>query len=163
MATPTYPTAVRIVLQRVSEASVTVDGVTVGAIDRGYLLLVGVGPDDTAATAARVAERIVGMRLFPNPDAPDRKPIDVDLASVDGAVLAVSQFTLYADVSRGRRPSFTGAAPPERAEAVYDAFVTALRDLGVRTETGRFGAHMDVALVNDGPVTIVLDHEELPT
>ena len=156
----TYPTAVRIVLQRVSEASVTVDGVTVGAIDRGYLLLVGVGPDDTAATAVRAAERVVGMRLFPNPDEPGRKPIDVDLATVGGAVLAVSQFTLYADVSRGRRPSFTGAAPPAHAEAVYDAFVTALRELGVHTETGRFGAHMDVALVNDGPVTIVLDQEE---
>ncbi len=150
----------RIVLQRVSEASVTVDGVTVGAIDRGYLLLVGVGPDDTAATAARAAERVVGMRLFPNPDEPERKPIDVDLATVGGAVLAVSQFTLYADVSRGRRPSFTGAAAPAHAEAVYDAFVDALRELGVHTETGRFGAHMDVALVNDGPVTIVLDHEE---
>lgn len=129
-------------------------------IGKGYLALVGVATGDTPATARTAAAKIASMRLFPSPDEPERKPIDVDLATVGGAVLAVSQFTLLADTARGRRPSFSGAAAPELASEIFDVLVDDLRGRGVEVETGRFGAHMQVNLANDGPVTVVLDFED---
>lgn len=134
-----------------------VDGDIAGEIGLGYVALVGVAHGDDAATARAAAAKVGAIRLFPSADEPSRKPIDADLATAGGSVLAVSQFTLLADTSRGRRPSFTGAARPEAALPVFDAFVAALRDSGVPVATGVFGAHMEVSLVNDGPVTIVLD------
>ena len=143
----------RILLQRVSRASVTVDGVRVGAIARGYLALVGVAHDDTAATAARLAAKTARLRVF----ADAAGLMNLALGDVGGEVLAVSQFTLYADARKGNRPSFTDAAAAEQGEVVYEAFVEALRAEGVPVETGVFGAHMQVELVNDGPVTILLE------
>lgn len=150
-------TPVRIVLQRVSRAEVRVDNHTVGQIRTGLLALVGVAGGDTSATARTAAARVAGIRLFPSPEEPARKPIDADLATVHGAVLAVSQFTLVADTSRGRRPGFSGAADPVSAREVFDEFVATLRDEDIVVRTGTFGAHMEVDLVNDGPVTVVLD------
>ncbi len=143
----------RVVLQRVSEASVLVDGEVVGSIDRGLLLLVGVAEGDDDATARRVAVKCAEMRIF----ADDDGRFDRSLVDVGGAALVVSQFTLLADVRKGRRPSFIAAAQPDVAAPLCDLLAQALRDLGVRVETGRFGAKMDVSLVNDGPVTIVVD------
>lgn len=163
IGTPTpFPLAsqqMRVVLQRVSAAEVRVDGVVVGRVGTGYVALVGVAHGDDDATARAAAAKVAAIRLFPSVDEPERKPIDSDLASVGGSVLAVSQFTLLADASRGRRPGFSGAANPDVAVAVFDAFVAALRDTGVPVETGVFGAHMHVSLVNDGPVTVVLDFD----
>ncbi|MFA4964481.1 MAG: D-aminoacyl-tRNA deacylase [Thermoleophilia bacterium] len=143
----------RVLVQRVSRASVTVDGTRVAAIGRGYLALVGIGRDDTAAAAARLAAKTVGLRIFE--DAAGL--MNLALAEVAGEVLAVSQFTLYGDARRGNRPSFTQAARPEQGEAVYAAFVEAVRAAGVPVQTGIFGAHMEVELLNDGPVTILLE------
>jgi D-aminoacyl-tRNA deacylase len=143
----------RVLLQRVSEASVAVDGARVGAIGRGLLALVGVTHGDTAAAAERLAAKAVKLRVFED----DAGLMNLALGDVGGAVLAVSQFTLFADTRKGNRPSFTDAAPPELGEAVYEAFVAAVRAAGVPVETGVFGAHMQVALVNDGPVTILLE------
>ena len=146
----------RVLLQRVAHASVVVEGETVGAIEQGYLLLVGVGHDDTQATAGKLAKKIVNLRLFPN----DAGKFDRSLIDVGGAVLVVSQFTLMGNAKKGNRPSFIDAAPPEAASPLCDFFVEALRGQGVgRVETGRFGAHMDVTLCNDGPVTLWLDSE----
>jgi len=145
---------VRVVLQRVSRASVTVEGRTTGVIGRGYLLLVAFRPDDEEANLQWLAQRIVGLRLFP--DAEGR--MNVDLAGVGGGLLVVSQFTLYGDARKGRRPSFIDAAPPEVANALYERFVAMLRALAPgKVATGEFGAMMDVELVNDGPVTLILD------
>jgi D-aminoacyl-tRNA deacylase len=143
----------RIVLQRVSRASVTVDGERVSGIERGYLLLVAAGADDAPGEEERLAQKIVNLRLFA--DAAGK--MNLPLAEVDGAILVVSQFTLYGDVSRGRRPSWLGAAPPEIAEQRIEAFARALESLGVRVGRGVFRAHMKVELVNDGPVTLVLE------
>jgi len=143
----------RILIQRVSRASVTVDGESVAAIGRGFLALVGATHGDSAATAARLAAKTARLRIFE--DAAGR--MNLALADVGGEVLAVSQFTLYADTRRGNRPSFTDAAPPAQGEAVYAAFIEALRAAGVPVQTGIFGAHMRVELVNDGPVTILLE------
>ncbi len=142
----------RAVVQRVHRAAVRIDGATVGEIGRGFCVLLGAGPDDTDATARRFAERIATLRV--HADAAGR--MNRDLADVGGAVLVVSQFTLFADTSRGHRPSFIKAGPPEAASRLCDVFVAALRDRGVEVATGRFGAHMDVDLVNDGPVTLVV-------
>jgi len=144
---------VRAVLQRVSSAEVKVDGSVVGSIGRGLLALVGAGRDDDAADADRLAERIVHLRVF----ADDAGKMNLSVSDVGGAVLVVSQFTLYADTTRGRRPSFTAAAPLEPAEALVDRLAAAIARSGIPVQTGRFGAHMEVALVNDGPVTIVVD------
>jgi D-tyrosyl-tRNA(Tyr) deacylase len=144
---------VRVLLQRVSHASVTVDGVERGAVERGFLALVGVAHEDDAAVARRLAAKTARLRVF----ADAAGLMNVALGDVGGGVLAVSQFTLYADTRRGNRPSFTGAAPPQQGEAVYEAYVEALRAEGVPVATGVFGAHMQVALVNDGPVTILLE------
>ena len=146
----------RAVVQRVSSASVRVGGATVGSIAAGLCILLSIGPEDDEATASRLAGRIATLRIFP--DAEGR--MNRDLAGVGGATLVVSQFTLHADTSRGHRPSFVRAAAPERAEQLYQTFVAALRGLGQTVETGRFGAHMDVTLVNDGPVTLVLSSGE---
>lgn len=146
----------RILLQRVSQASVVVEGETVGAIERGYLLLVGVGHDDDEQTADKLAKKVVNLRLFPN----DEGKFDPSLLDVGGAVLVVSQFTLMGNPRKGNRPSFIAAAPPEVASPLCDYFAEALRGLGVsRVATGRFGAHMDVTLCNEGPVTLWLDSE----
>ena len=143
----------RILIQRVSRASVTVGHQRVAAIGRGYLALVGVTHDDTAARASKLAAKAARLRIFE--DAAGL--MNLALADVGGEVLAVSQFTLYADARKGNRPSFTDAARPEQGEAVYEAFVAALRTAGVPVQTGIFGARMRVDLVNDGPVTILLE------
>ena len=124
-----------------------------GAIDRGLVVLVGVGPDDDAATADALARRVGELRIFEDEDGRTNR----SLLDVGGAALVISQFTLYADTRRGRRPGFTGAAPPDLAERLYERFADALRELGVDVATGRFGAVMAVELVNDGPFTIWLD------
>jgi D-tyrosyl-tRNA(Tyr) deacylase len=148
----------RVLLQRVSRASVTVDGEVTGAIERGYALLVGVGDSDTDAQAAKLADKIVGLRLFPD----DAGKFDRSLLDVGGGALVVSQFTLFADCRKGRRPSFVHAARPEVAQPLCDRFAEMLADRSVApVATGRFGAHMDVELVNDGPVTIWLDTDAL--
>lgn len=145
----------RVVLQRVSSASVTVGGEVVGAVGGGLLLLVGVAEGDDAATAQTLAKKCAEMRIF----AGDDGRFDRSLLDTSGEALVVSQFTLLADARKGRRPSFITAAAPEIAAPICDAFADSLRTLGVRVATGRFGAHMGVELVNDGPVTIVLDSE----
>ena len=127
-----------------------------GAIAAGLCVLLSVGPADDEAVAQRFADRIAGLRIFPDGDG----RMNLDLAASGGDVLVVSQFTLHADASRGHRPSFIRAAPPEQADALYQAFVAELRRLGHRVETGRFGAHMTVDLANDGPVTLVLTSAE---
>jgi D-tyrosyl-tRNA(Tyr) deacylase len=128
----------------------------VGAIAAGLCVLLSVGPTDDEAVAERFAGRIAGLRIFPDADG----RMNLDLAASGGDVLVVSQFTLHADASRGHRPSFIRAAPPEQADALYQAFVAELRRLGHRVETGRFGAHMIVDLANEGPVTLVLTSAE---
>ncbi len=143
----------RIVVQRVSSASVSVDDRVVGRIGAGLLLLIGVGPGDDRQDLAAVAKKLVEMRIFGDDDGKMNRSV----LDIGGDVLAVSQFTLFADTRRGRRPSFTGAAPPVVAKPVFDELVGALQDTGIRVETGVFGARMDVSLVNDGPVTLILD------
>jgi D-aminoacyl-tRNA deacylase len=144
---------VKVLLQRVREASVTVGDEPVARIGRGLLVFVGVEPDDGDAQIARMAERIVTIRVFPD----GQRPMNRSVADVDGELLVVSQFTLAADTSRGRRPGFSTAAPPDRAEAVYQALVARVRDAWPKVATGRFGTDMQVALVNDGPVTLFLE------
>jgi D-tyrosyl-tRNA(Tyr) deacylase len=144
---------VRAVVQRVSRAAVRVDGETVGTCGAGVLVLLGVGHDDTAETARRLAAKVARLRIFPD----ESGRFDRSLLDVRGEALVVSQFTLLADTRKGTRPSFTGAAPPEEAEPLVTAFVEAVRSEGVRVDTGVFGARMEVSLVNDGPVTIILD------
>jgi D-tyrosyl-tRNA(Tyr) deacylase len=143
----------RAVVQRVSRAAVNVDGEIVGSIDRGLLVLLGVAPTDTAAEARWLADKVVGLRIFPDDDG----KMNRDVAEAAGGVLVVSQFTLYGDCRKGRRPSFVGAAAPELAEPLYEAFVIAVRANGIPAATGRFGARMHVELVNDGPVTLLVD------
>ena len=146
----------RAVVQRVSSGSVRVDGRLTGAIDRGLVVLLGVGGQDDEADVEYVADKIRGLRVF----ADDAGKMNRDVGEAGGAVLLVSQFTLFGDARGGRRPSFIGAAPPELARALYEGVATALRARGLRVETGEFRAHMDVALVNDGPVTILLDSKK---
>ena len=142
----------RAVCQRVSRAQVSVDGQVVGSIGLGWAILLGIGPRDTDQTVADLIEKIATLRIFEDGAG------KMNLAATDVAaeMLVVSQFTLYADMSRGRRPSFVGAAPPALAEPLVERFASLLRERGFRTETGRFGAMMDVELTNTGPVTIVL-------
>lgn len=147
----------RVVLQRVNSASVSVERETIASIGRGVLLLVGVEEGDEAAEAVRFAIKCADMRIFSDAEG----KFDASLRDVGGEALVVSQFTLFGDVRRGRRPSFTRAAPPDVAAPIVEAFAEALRGLGIATQTGRFGAHMDVSLVNCGPVTILLDSGEL--
>ncbi len=147
----------RAVIQRVSQASVTVEGEVVGRIGRGFLVLVGVTHTDGRAEADWLARKISGLRVFDD----DAGKMNLALADVGGAVLVVSQFTLYADARKGRRPDFLQAARPEVAEPLVDYLVTRLREQGLHVETGRFRAVMQVALVNDGPVTLWLDTADL--
>jgi len=145
----------RIVLQRVARAKVTVDNRVVGEIGRGLLILLGVAQGDTAAEIEWGANKIAELRIFSDADG----KFNLSLEDVGGSVLVVSQFTLLGDAQKGRRPSFIQAAPPEIAEPLYEHFTTALRNRGITVATGQFGAMMDVELVNDGPVTLVLDRE----
>lgn len=147
----------RAVVQRVSRAKVTVAGEITGEIGQGLLVLLGVGRADTEAGADYLADKIVGLRIFED----DAGKMNRSLAEVGGAVLAVSQFTLYGDVRKGKRPSFDDAARPEMARTLYERFVGRVRESGVRCETGRFQEMMEVELVNDGPVTILLDSEKV--
>ena len=142
----------RAVVTRVVSASVTADGVLSGEIGRGLLVLLGIAPDDTPAVAERLADKVLGLRIFED----EGGKMNLNLSSVGGSLLVVSQFTLYADL-KSRRPGFTGAAKPETAIPLYELFIETCRNAGFQTETGVFGAHMAVASVNDGPVTILLD------
>jgi D-tyrosyl-tRNA(Tyr) deacylase len=146
----------RAVVQRVSRASVRVDGELTGEIAKGLLVLLGVAHDDSTADADYLAEKVAGLRIFED----EAGKMNLSVAEVRGAVLAVSQFTLFGDVRRGKRPSFDAAARPEQAEALYKYFVERIRASGVRCETGRFQEMMDVELVNSGPVTILLDSKK---
>jgi len=143
----------RAILQRVSEARVQIDGATVGEIGHGLLVLLGVTKSDTAEQARWLADKIVSLRIFNDADG----KMNLDVAEVGGAILVVSQFTLYGDCSKGRRPSFIDAAPPEVAIPLYEEFINAVKAHGIPTATGRFGAMMQVSLINDGPVTLILD------
>jgi len=145
----------RVVLQRVSRAAVRVAGRETGAIERGFCLLVGFTHTDTPAEAEWMAEKVTGLRLFTDPEG----KMNLGLEEVAGAVLVVSQFTLYGDARKGRRPSFVDAARPEVAIPLYQRFIAALRIRGLRVETGEFGAMMDLEIHNDGPVTLVLERE----
>jgi D-tyrosyl-tRNA(Tyr) deacylase len=143
-------------VQRVSRAEVTVGDEVTGQIGNGLLVLLGVAQQDNEAAADYLVDKIIGLRVFEDADG----KMNLSVADVGGAVLVVSQFTLYGDVRRGKRPSFDRAARPERANELYEYFVAKVRAAGLRCETGRFQAMMDVELVNDGPVTILLDSEK---
>ncbi len=145
----------RLLLQRVTHAKVRVAGKAVGAMGPGLMVLVGVGPQDNEATCRQMADKVVGLRIFRD----EQGLTNLALGETGGGVLAVSQFTLYADTSRGRRPSFIRAAPPALAESLYDAFCLELERRGIRVARGVFGAEMRVELENDGPMTIWLDSE----
>lgn len=145
----------RAVIQRVSQASVSVEGAVVGRIGTGLLVLLGIGKGDDEGAAAYLAEKTAGLRVFEG----DEGKMNRSVAEAGGSVLVVSQFTLYGDVRKGKRPSFDRAAAPELANRLYEHFVQQIRAAGIECETGRFQAMMDVELVNDGPVTILLDSE----
>ena len=147
----------RIVLQRVKEASVTVDGLIVGQIGSGMLLLLGVGKGDSEQDASLLAEKVLQLRIF----ADNQDKMNRSIQDVQGEILVVSQFTLYGDCRKGRRPSFDDAAPPETACALYELFVRELKKSGLKVETGIFAARMDVKLTNDGPVTFILDTKSM--
>lgn len=143
----------RVVLQRVDRAAVRIEGRTAGEVDRGLLVLVGFAPEDDEDRLRWMAEKIRGLRIFPDEDG----RMNLDLAEAGGALLVVSQFTLYGDASKGRRPSFIAAASPEQASRLYERFLVLCAEGGTTVESGEFGAMMDVELVNSGPVTLVLD------
>lgn len=146
----------RAVLTRVSSASVRIGGTVRGQIGRGFLILLGVGPADTLADCAKLANKALGLRIFT--DGQDK--MNLSLGDVGGEVLVVSQFTLYGDCKKGRRPSFVNAGPPQLAEALYEQFLTECRAQGFAPQHGEFGSHMEVASVNDGPVTLILDTDD---
>lgn len=143
----------RAVVQRASRASVTVEGDVVGAIQQGLVVLLGVAREDTEADADYLAQKIAGLRIFED----EAGKMNRSLVDISGGCLVISQFTLYGDCRKGRRPSFITAAPPEQAAALYERFVAGVRGQGIEVATGRFRTHMDVELVNDGPVTLMLD------
>jgi len=143
----------RACVQRVTQASVAVDGETIGAIDRGLVVLLGVGAGDAAADVGYMVEKIVGLRIFNDDDG----KMNRSLADIGGAMLVVSQFTLFGDCRKGKRPSFTDAAEPTLGQELYEAFVAGVRAAGITVATGRFRADMKVALTNDGPVTMLVD------
>ena len=140
----------RAVVQRVSEASVSVDGNELGRIDRGFMVLLGVGANDTEADAQYIADKVGKLRVFEDSEG----KMNLPLLDVGGSVLAISQFTLYGDARKGNRPGFSDAAPPEKGEQLYQFFISALEKRGIKVEKGEFGAMMKVHLINDGPVTI---------
>ena len=144
----------RLVIQRVSEASVTVDGQIIDRIGPGLCILVGIGKDDNPTKAAALAEKVKNLRIFED----ELGKMNRSVSDAGGAILVVSQFTLYADCRKGNRPSFTDAAPPAMAEQLYKVFAQQLRQAGIGVATGQFQAHMRLALVNDGPVTLVLEN-----
>jgi D-aminoacyl-tRNA deacylase len=146
----------RAVIQRVTRATVRIDGEIVGRIDRGLLVLLGVGKEDAEVDANYLADKVAGLRVFED----QAGKMNLSIADVGGAVLAVSQFTLFGDVRRGKRPSFDAAALPDRAKELYQYFVERIQTVGLQCETGRFQAMMEVELVNDGPVTILLDSKK---
>ena len=146
----------RAVVTRVSSAAVAIDGVTTGQIGTGFLVLLGIGPEDTAAQAEKLADKVCGLRVFSD----EAGKMNLNLAAVGGALLVVSQFTLYADI-KSRRPGFTKAAPPAVAIPLYEHFMDACRDRGFQVEHGQFGADMAVSSVNDGPVTIWMDTDDM--
>ncbi len=143
----------KVILQRTKKASVTVDNEITGSITHGYMLLVGITHEDTTMDVEYCARKVAELRLFEDEEG----KMNLSIHEVGGQILSVSQFTLYADTKKGRRPSFTNAARPEQAKPLWDAFNEALRGHGLQVETGIFGADMDVALVNDGPVTIIIE------
>ena len=147
----------RIVLQRVKEASVTIDGEVHGAINKGYMILVGFNNDDTHEIIDRLVEKVIHLRVFED----ENQKMNRSLIDVEGSILSISQFTLYADCKKGNRPSFTNAGKPDLATVLYDQFNQKLQDQGMHVEKGIFGADMKIELLNDGPVTIVLDSKEL--
>lgn len=147
----------RVVLQRVTSAQVSVEGNVIGKINQGYLALVGIRDDDTKEIVAKLAKKSAELRVFSD----DEGKMNRSLADVQGSILSVSQFTLYADCRKGRRPSFVRAAKGECANALYEYYNDQLRSYGIQVETGEFGADMQVSLVNDGPVTIILDSDEM--
>ena len=147
----------RAVLTRVKSASVTIDGEVVGKIGKGFLILLGVGPEDTPEHCRYLAQKALGLRIFED----ENGKMNLGLDQVDGQVLVVSQFTLYGNCRKGRRPSFTDAAGPELGEAMYEKFLSICAELGYAPQHGRFGADMKVASVNDGPVTLILDTDQL--
>jgi D-aminoacyl-tRNA deacylase len=146
----------RVILQRVSEASVTVSGQVIGQIQKGWLALVGIAPEDTPENANWLADKVANLRAFT--DSEDK--MNLSVIDVQGSVLVVSNFTLYADCQKGRRPSFIGAARPEVAEPLVQVFCNALKKLGVPVEQGQFGADMRVQLMNDGPVTLIVENSK---
>ena len=147
----------RALIQRVSRASVSVDGETIGRISSGLVALIGVAREDSQAQIDYIVNKTVNLRIFPDSDGRfDRSALDVG-----AELLAISQFTLYADTRRGRRPGFSQAAPPNEAAAIFESVLTAFRETGLTVQTGRFQAHMTVEIVNDGPVTIMLDSDDL--
>ena len=147
----------RAVLTRVKSASVTIDGEVVGKIGRGFLILLGVGPNDTEKECRYLAEKALGLRIFED----ENEKMNLGLDAVGGEVLVVSQFTLFGNCRKGRRPSFAEAAGPELGNALYEKFLSVCEELGYPPQHGRFGAHMEVASVNDGPVTLILDTTQL--
>ncbi len=147
----------RVVLQRVSKCTVKVDNKITGKISKGFLLLLGVKDGDTQQDAIKLAKKISGLRIFTD----ENDKMNLSLADVNGEVLVVSNFTLYADCSHGRRPSFINAARPEVSDPLYEFFCEEMRNYGIKVETGIFGADMDVELNNDGPVTLVIDSEDI--
>jgi D-tyrosyl-tRNA(Tyr) deacylase len=147
---------VRAVVQRVIESSVQIAGETVGAIGPGLTVFLGVGTDDDTTDAQYIADKVAGLRCFNDDDG----KFDLTVEDVGGAILAISQFTLYGDCRKGRRPSFTQAGPPETAEALYEAVIDLWRDRGLAVEMGRFRAQMEVHLINDGPVTLLIDSKK---
>jgi len=146
----------RVLIQRVSSSQVMVEGEVIGSIGRGLTLLIGIAPSDTEAELVWMAKKCLNLRLFPQGE--DGR-FDQSVTDIGGAILAVSQFTLYGDSAKGRRPSFTQAAPPEQAEQLYDRFVELLRQSGLAVQTGKFGATMQVSIENDGPVTLWLERD----
>ena len=147
----------RAILTRVKSASVTIDGAVTGKIGQGFLILLGVGPNDTEKECRYLAEKALGLRLFTD----ENDKMNLGLEAVNGEVLVVSQFTLYGNCRRGRRPSFSEAAPPALGEELYEKFLSICEELGYPPQHGQFGADMKVASVNDGPVTLILDTEQL--
>lgn len=147
----------RLVIQRVKKASVTVSEELKGSCKAGYLVLVGVGQNDTEKDVSYCVEKTKGLRVFED----EQGKMNLSILDVGGEVLAISQFTLYGDVRKGKRPSFTASAAPERAKKLYEVYVEELKSAGIPTQTGVFGADMQVELVNDGPVTIMIDSEKL--
>ena len=147
----------RAILTRVKSASVTIEGETVGQIGKGFLILLGVGPDDTEKECRALAEKALGLRIFED----ENGKMNLGLEQVGGQVMVISQFTLYGNCRKGRRPSFVGAADPELGNAMYERFLELCRELGYEPQHGRFGADMKVESVNDGPCTLILDTDEL--